>query len=53
MPIEIRELNIKATVSEDSKKQSLQEVDLAKLKKTITAECIENVLQILEDKKQR
>lgn len=48
----ISELNIKATVTED-KNQSMQEVDLNALKQKITAECIENVLQILEDKKKR
>ena len=48
----ISELNIHASVTED-KKKSMQEVDLKVLKEKITAECIENVLQILEDKKKR
>lgn len=48
----ISELNIKATVSEE-KKASIQELDLKSLKEMITAECIENILQILADKKKR
>ncbi len=48
----ISELNIKATVTEE-KKQAVQELDLKDLKARITADCIENILQILEDKKKR
>lgn len=48
----ISELNIKATVT-DEKKQSVQDLDLKEFKKKIVAECIENVLQIIEDKKKR
>jgi len=52
MPIQIRELTIKATVS-DEQSSSLDKIDLAKLKEKIMAECVETVLQILEDKKKR
>lgn len=52
MPIEIRELNIKSTISENSNK-SMTEIDINEFKQKIMAECVENVLQILEDKKKR
>lgn len=52
MPIEIRELNIKTTISEDSQK-AVDEIDLSEFKETILKECVEVVLQIIEDQRKR
>lgn len=57
MPIEIRELHIKATVGATGTKEeqggtsgsSNEQMDRTKL----IAECVEKVLQILRDKKER
>ena len=53
MPIVIRELNITATVNDQSQNSSVSEPDLKKIKKQIVSECIEEVLRIMNDKKQR
>lgn len=53
MPIEIRELIIRATVNDQSQSSSVPAPDLKKLKKQIISECIEEVLRIMNDKKQR
>lgn len=52
MPIEIRELNIKTTIKEEPGKQLL-EIDVNELKEEIMVECIEAVLQVLQDKMKR
>lgn len=52
MPIEIRELNISATVS-DAPKNSSQQIDMGAFKKKVLEECVEEVLKILEEKKER
>ena len=56
MPIEIKELHIKAIVSDPEKPstcQVLKQEDIAKLKKEITKEVIEKVLRILQQKNER
>ena len=53
MPIEIRELNIKATVSDEQPTQARQNIDLKAFKQKLLAECVEEVLQIIEEKKDR
>ena len=57
MPIEIRELNIKATISDSGKKQQISKEDLGKLKekikKEILKECIDEIMQILQQKNER
>ena len=56
MPIEIKELHIKAIVSDPKKPaegQSLKQEDITKLKKEITKEVTEKVLRILQQKNER
>ncbi len=57
MPIEIKELHIKATVVDKKSSQGIPLIDLKreqeKLKKEIMKECVREVLQILEDKRER
>ena len=57
MPIEIKELHIKATVVDKkingSPAKELSTQDLEKLKKEIIKTCTQEILQILEDKKER
>ena len=57
MPIEIKELHIKATVVEKNSHQVILTDDLKreqeKMKKEIMKECVREVLQILEDKRER
>ena len=57
MPIEIKELHIKATVVDKKSHQVIPADDLKreqeKLKKEIIKECVQEVLQILEDKRER
>lgn len=53
MPIEIRELIIKATVSDrESERQAGSQEQRAK-KEEIIQECVEQVLQILKEKNER
>lgn len=57
MPIEIKELHIKATVVEKASGSVADDHDLRKereaMKREITQECVREILQILEDKKER
>jgi hypothetical protein len=57
MPIEIKELHIKATVVEKKSHQGVPTDDLKreqeKMKKEIMKECVQEILQILEDKRER
>ena len=57
MPIEIKELHIKATVVDTKSRQVILTDDLKreqeKLKKEIMKECVQEILQILEDKRER
>lgn len=57
MPIEIKELHIKATVVEHKTSPEAGTDDLRKekekMKKEITRECVHEILRILEDKKER
>jgi hypothetical protein len=57
MPIEIKELHIKATVvdrkSYDSSGRTLSSQEQERMKKEIVKSCVQEVLQILEDKKER
>ena len=55
MPIEIKELYIKAVVS-DSKKQTdtrTSAIDISKIKKEVVKECVEKVLRVLKEKNER
>lgn len=53
MPIEIRELRITATVkSQSSKKEKEPKINVRELKEKILAECIEEVMRIMEEKKE-
>ena len=52
MPIEIRELVVEAIVGKDGQ-QPAAPANLAAQKKKIIAECVEQVLQILKEKKER
>jgi hypothetical protein len=55
MPIEIRELHIKATVSDPAERQLPVEngADLKKIKQEIITECVEKVLDIIKKEKER
>lgn len=55
MPIEIKELYIKAVVSNTPKSQSSQpaNIDLTKLKKELMKECVQEVLKTLQEKNER
>ncbi len=57
MPLEIRELHIKATVAEQggqsSSSSSSESSAGGQDKEAIVSECIERVLQILKDKQER
>ena len=57
MPIEIKELHIKATVVDKKDHPSIPVNDLKreqeKMKKEIMKECVQEILQILEDKRER
>lgn len=56
MPIEIKELHIKAIISDREKPsegQSLKQEDIARLKKEITKEVTEKVMRILHQKNER
>ncbi|MCB0563227.1 MAG: hypothetical protein KDD01_02500 [Phaeodactylibacter sp.] len=52
MPIEIKELHITAVVSEGDEKIPSAK-DRQKMKEEIIAECLEQVMKILEDKEER
>jgi Family of unknown function (DUF5908) len=55
MPIEIKELYIKAVVNGEEKTSTCQlsAEEVAKLRKELTKEVTENVLRILEQKNER
>ncbi len=56
MPIEIKELHIKAIVANEKNQQqasSLRSEDILKLKKEITKEVTEKVLKTLQQKNER
>ena len=53
MPIEIRELIIKATVSDNSSEDSKAQGAGSNDKADLIAECVEQVMEILKDKKER
>lgn len=57
MPVEIKELHIKATVverkSNGTASKEISGWDHEKVKKEIIKACVQEVLQILDDKKQR
>lgn len=55
MPIEIKELHIKAIVA-DTRKESKNrplDVDLAKLKKDLVKQCVQEVMEKLKEKNER
>ena len=55
MPVEIKELHIKAVVSKAEKLQQpqLKEADIRNIKKEIIKECVREVMQQLKDKTER
>ncbi len=55
MPIEIKELLIKAVVSDTTKQNNSQPVgiNMAKIKNDLTKEITEKVLQMLKEKNER
>jgi hypothetical protein len=56
MPIEIKELHIKAVISDPGKPsetQSLKLEDITRLKKEITKEVTDKVMRILQQKNER
>jgi hypothetical protein len=54
MPIEIKELHIKATVQTGNiQQQPAALADISGMKEKIIAECVEQVLQVLKDRKER
>jgi hypothetical protein len=55
MPVEIRELHIKAVVTDTSRQKSSQpvEIDFTKIKKDLLKECVQEVLQKLKEKTER
>ena len=55
MPIEIKELYIKAVVSDTTRQQNNQPIKLdeARLKKEIVKECVKEVIRTLKEKNER
>ena len=55
MPIEIKELLIKAVISDTSKQQYSQptDINIAKIKKELVKDITEKVLNILKEKNER
>ena len=56
MPIEIKELHIKAIVSEKDRqpvKAAINSEDIARLKKEITKEVTEKIIRLLQRKNER
>lgn len=55
MPIEIKELLIKAVVSDTTKQNNnhQSDINMAKIKKELAKEITEKVLQILKEKNER
>ncbi len=52
MPIEIKELHIKINVNEDSK-SGAKPASSSHIEKDAVAECVEQVMKIIERKKER
>jgi len=53
VPIEIKELHIKATVNSGKNQSAAESVETTASKDKIVAACVEQVLQILRDKKEK
>lgn len=57
MPIEIKELHIKATVvdrkSVGTAGKGVSRIDQEKMKKDIIKDCVREVMRVLDDKKER
>jgi hypothetical protein len=55
MPIEIKELYIKAVVSDTTRQKNSEpvEMDISKIKKDLIKECVQAVLQKLKEKNER
>ena len=53
MPIEIKELHIKINVSENSNSGAKPAASSAAAEKDTVAECVEQVMKIIERKKER
>lgn len=54
MPIEIKELHIKAIVADTSKEKTKPvEIDLTKLKKDVVKQCVQEVMDRLKEKNER
>jgi len=55
MPIEIKELHIKAIVADTSKEKKGQpaDIDISKIKKELLKECVQEVLERLKEKNER
>ena len=55
MPIEIKELYIKAVVADTSQQNTVQPfvIDISKLKKDLLKECVQQVVEKLKEKNER
>lgn len=53
MPIEIRELIIKATISDSTDRNTTSQSNRIREKESLVKECVEQVLQILKDQKEK
>jgi hypothetical protein len=55
MPIEIKELHIKAIVADTSKEKKAKpvDIDLTKLKKDVVKQCVQEVMDKLKEKNER
>jgi hypothetical protein len=55
MPIEIKELHIKAIVASASKENKTKQadIDMVKLKKDLVKQCVEEVMEKLKEKNER
>jgi hypothetical protein len=55
MPIEIKELHIKAIVVDTSKekKAKLPDIDIIKLKKEMVKQCVQEVMEKMKEKNER
>jgi len=53
MPVEIRELIIKATVSDEKSRETRSTAISAEQKEILISECVEAVLQVLKEKQER
>ena len=53
MPIEVKELIIKATVKQESEQETAQPAPSAGSNEAVIAECVDQVLEILKEKMER